>query len=149
VTVQSRSVGSRLSWLPLAAGVLLLAGCNANNAGPAASGTRVFAADVTGAAKSCSVDGPSLKDGQVTDATMKVGNDGGWCGISVAQGGKPFDAGLLTSRPTHGKVFIHKVGDVTRIDYTPDRGFVGTDTFIVKLIPGNSGFRTAVTVTGP
>ncbi|MBN8871539.1 MAG: hypothetical protein J0H67_01775 [Rhodospirillales bacterium] len=149
MTVQCRSVGSRFSWLCLAAGVLLLAGCNNMGAGPAASGARVFAADVTGAAKSCTAATPALKDGQVTETTMKVGNDGGWCGISVEKGGKPFNAGLLTGRPTHGKVFIHTVGDVTRVDYTPDRGFVGTDTFIVKLLPGSAGFRTAVTVTGP
>ena len=53
---------------------------------------------------------------------MQVGNDGGWCGITVAQDGKPYDAGLLTQAPEHGKVYIHPVGDATRIDYTPDLG---------------------------
>ena len=62
---------------------------------------------------------------------------------------KPFEAGLLTVRPRHGTVLIHEVGDDTRIDYTPDRGFAGSDTFAVKLIPGNAAIQIAVTVTGP
>jgi len=77
---------------------------------------------------------------------MKVGNDGGWCAISVARGGKAFDSSLVTARPAHGKVLVHKVGDATRIDYTPDRGYAGSDSFAVKLIPGDSSIRVAVTV---
>jgi hypothetical protein len=34
---------------------------------------------------------------------------------------------------------------VTRIDYTPNKGFVGTDAFAVKLIPGDATVRVAVT----
>jgi hypothetical protein len=44
---------------------------------------------------------------------------------------------------------IHQVGDDTRIDYTPDRGFTGTDSFAVKLIPGNAVIRITVTVVSP
>jgi hypothetical protein len=78
---------------------------------------------------------------------MTVGNDGGWCAITVTQPhGEPFDAGLLTQRPLHGKVLIHKVGDATRIDYTPDPNFTGTDSFAVSLIPGDPVIRAAVTV---
>jgi hypothetical protein len=64
-------------------------------------------------------------------------------------GTKPFDAGLLISRPSHGSVLIHEVGDDTRIDYTPDRRFAGTDAFEVKLIPGEETIKVAVTVTAP
>ena len=78
---------------------------------------------------------------------MTVGNDGGWCGITIAQSGQPYEAGLLTIRPTHGRVYIHTVGDSTRIDYTPDSGFTGADTFAVRTVPGNDLLRVAVTVT--
>jgi hypothetical protein len=81
---------------------------------------------------------------------MKTVNDGGWCGIPVHQDGpKPFGAGLLETRPAHGDVLIHEVGDDTRIDYTPDRGFAGHDAFAVKLIPGDAIIRVTVTVAPP
>jgi hypothetical protein len=73
-------------------------------------------------------------------------NDGGWCAITVTRGGKPFDSSLVTARPAHGTVLVHKVGDTTRIDYTPDRGYAGSDSFSVKLIPGDSSIRVTVTV---
>jgi hypothetical protein len=81
---------------------------------------------------------------------MTVGNDGGWCAITAEQSnGRPFGAGLLAGRPIHGKVFIHQVNGETRIDYTPDRGFRGADSFTVRLIPGDPTIRANVTVSGP
>ena len=77
---------------------------------------------------------------------MRVGNDGGWCAISVQLEGRPYAAGLLTRPPVHGSVFIHPVGGNTRIDYTPDLGFSGHDTFVVQLIPGNPVIRVDVMV---
>jgi hypothetical protein len=85
---------------------------------------------------------------------MTVGNDGGWCAISVMQpasskesGPTPYKAGLLTSRPAHGKVYVHTVGDATRIDYRPAPGYAGPDSFAVTLVPGNAVLRADVTVT--
>ena len=43
-------------------------------------------------------------------------------------------------------VYIHPVGDDTRIDYTPDLGFSGIDSFVVRLLPGNPVLRVNVTV---
>ena len=107
----------------------------------------MFAVDFAGAAKNCIVPKPALKDGETTDMIVKMGNDGGWCGITADRSGaKSFEAGLLTRRPTHGKVFIHAVGDAIRIDYTPDRSFTGSDNFAVKLIPGNTTIDAQVTV---
>jgi Bacterial Ig domain len=122
----------------------LLQGC-AQIQNPAA-GARVYAADVSGGAKSCEVEKVSPTDGQTSETTMKLANDGGWCGLSVQAGGKAFDVGLLTGRPAHGNVVIHIVGDTTRIDYTPDRGFTGNDTFTVKLVPGNAVVKLSVVV---
>ena len=102
---------------------------------------------MTGGAKSCEVPKITPASGQTTDAAIKLGNDGGWCGLPLNQPGpKPYDAGLLVDRPVHGSVLIHEVGDQTRIDYTPDRGFTGTDAFTVKLIPGNEVLRISATV---
>jgi hypothetical protein len=129
---------------------LALAGCSHPEPGPVASTARVYAADVTGAAKVCDVPKIDPVSGKGFDAAIKVTNDGGWCGIPVHQEGpKPFGAGLLEKRAAHGDVLIHEVGDDTRIDYTPDRGFAGKDAFVVKLIPGDATLHVAVTVTPP
>jgi hypothetical protein len=135
-------------WLSLAAVGLVIAGC-AQKPPPQVSTTRLYAIDQQGAAPNCKVSpNISLTAGKQTDATMAVGNNGGWCAISVAQPGPhPYNAGLLTARPAHGKVYIHTVGDNTRIDYTPDSGFAGADSFTATLLPGNAAIRVAVTVT--
>jgi hypothetical protein len=139
----------RVAWIAVLASGSLLAACS-NPAAPAGSTQRVYAADVTGAAKSCDAPGITPSSGGVTDAAIKLANDGGWCGLRIRQGGaKPFDAGLLVARPEHGSVLIHEVGDDTRIDYTPDRRFAGSDSFTVKLIPGEERIKVAVTVTAP
>jgi hypothetical protein len=146
---RDRGVWLAGGWFALAMTGLLLQGCSEAPKPEAAKqpGPRLFAADVNGGAKVC--DAPKLKPapGKPADAAMTVGNDGGWCGMTVVQAaGEPFDAGLLPQPPLHGKVLIHKVGDVTRIDYTPDQGFTGADSFVVTLIPGDAAIHTAVTV---
>jgi len=129
---------------------LVLGGCSQREAGPAGSTLRVYAADLAGAAKVCEVPAVNPVPGGGSEAPMKLANDGGWCAIRVHQDGvRPFEAGLLTKRPDHGNVLIHEVGDDTRIDYTPDRGFAGSDAFVVKLIPGNAIIQVGVTVIAP
>jgi hypothetical protein len=136
-----------LTWGALLLTGALLQGCAQTAGGAGGPGARVFAADFSGAAKSCDVPKVEPVAGQTTDAAVKMVNDGGWCGLPVRQdGSKPYDAGLLTGRPAHGNVLIHTVGNETRIDYTPDRGFAGTDGFSVKLVPGDATIRVAVTV---
>lgn len=114
---------------------------------PAPPGLPVYAADLKGGAAQCTASKPELQPGGRASATMRVGNDGGWCGISVTLNNKPYAAGLLTTRAQHGTVFIHPVGDNTRIDYTPERGYVGPDSFAVRLLPGDADLQVAVTVT--
>lgn len=130
-------------WVTLCA---LLAGC-AEKPAPPAPQARVFASDFVGGSKRCTVPAVSPVDGKETPVALSVGNDGGWCAIGVQQNRKAYAAGLLIQSPAHGKVFIHPVGDTTRIDYTPDRGFTGADAFVVKLIPGDAVLRASVTVT--
>jgi hypothetical protein len=134
-------------WLTLAATALLLQACAEKP--PAAPSVRMYASDLAGGAKNCEVGKVTPAAGQETEVAVKVGNDGGWCGIPVSTGGKPYAAGLLASPPAHGKVVIHTVGNDTRIDYTPERGFAGSDAFRVKLIPGDAIIRAAVSVGPP
>jgi hypothetical protein len=134
-------------WLTMAATALLLQACAEQRpSGPAA---RMYATDMAGAAKACVVPKVTPTAGQETPVPVKLGNDGGWCAITVSNGGSPYSAGLLTSGPAHGKVLIHTVGSDTRIDYTPERGFAGADTFAVKLIPGDAVMRASVSVGPP
>jgi hypothetical protein len=117
---------------------------------PVRSGARVYAVDVTGQAKTCEVARLSPVNGQTVDTAMKVDGNDGWCGLPLHQSdAKPYDAGLLLGRPAHGTVIIHEVGDATRVDYTPDRGYSGSDNFAVKLIPGDAVIRISVDVTRP
>lgn len=110
----------------------------------------VYAIDQAGAAQSCIVSPlkPALADGKESATTMTLANDGGWCAIAVHQDGPaPFTAGLLTTRPEHGKVFVHSVGDETRIDYTPESRFGGNDSFVVRLLPGDAVIQAAAMVS--
>jgi hypothetical protein len=139
-----------LAWLALLLTGAVLQGCGQHAATGSGSTLRVYAADLTGAAKSCDVPKITPAAGQTIEGPVKLVNDGGWCGLPVHQDGpKPFDAGLLAARPNHGTVLIHEVGDETRIDYTPDHGFAGTDSFSVKLIPGNATIHVVASVTAP
>jgi len=134
-------------WVALALTGMALQGC-AQKAPPAAEQhARLFASDFEGGAKRCIVPKLTLQAGKESPAAMRVGNDGGWCGITVAQDGQPYAAGLLEQSPGHGKVYIHPVGDDTRIDYTPELGFAGADSFVVKLLPGAPVIRVSVTVS--
>ncbi len=139
--------GRFATWLTATATAVLLQSCAAPP--PPVSTTRIFAADVAGGAKTCVAPKVSPVAGRETPVEVKVGNDGGWCGITVSNGGSPFSAGLVVADPAHGKVYIHTVGDDTRIDYTPDRGFRGTDAFTVRLIPGDATVRAGVEVAPP
>jgi hypothetical protein len=135
-------MGTRLTLTAAA----LLAGCAAPP--PPAPTARVYAADLAGGARQCTVGPLAPVAGKEVAARMTVGNDGGWCAFTVAQPGpEPYAAGLLTQGPAHGRVYIHPVGDNTRIDYTPDGGYVGPDSFIVTLLPGHAAIRATVSVT--
>ncbi|MCO6418046.1 hypothetical protein JYK14_18035 [Siccirubricoccus sp. KC 17139] len=125
----------------------LLAAC-AQQQQAAAPAARVYAVDLQGQAKNCTVPANvALSADRPAEATMSLDNDGGWCGIFVAQPGpKPFDYGTVRSRPANGRVLIRKVGDRTRVDYFPNAAFGGTDNFTVQLMPGGQELKVAVTV---
>jgi hypothetical protein len=140
-----RQPNGHAAWVALALVAVVLQGC-AKHEQPAQQHARLFASDFEGGAKTCTVPKLKLEPGKDVSADMQMGNDGGWCGITVAQDGKPYDTGLLTQLPEHGTVYIHPVGDNTRIDYTPERGFSGADSFVVRLLSGDPTLRVNVTV---
>ena len=144
-----RRIGHRSAWLAIAVTGSLLTGCAEQGTSSGATGGRVFAVDQTGGARKCDAPRPDLADGKTSEVKMTVSNDGGWCGIVALRGGRPYDSGLLPVRPDHGKLLVHRVGDITRITYTPTRGYVGQDKFTVKLIPGDAVVNVAVAVTAP
>ena len=88
-----------------------------------------------GIAKTCTPTNPDLtKPGPYT-ASIAMTNDG-WCGVfATDKDGKPFSLGLLRARPAHGRVLTQKVGNATRVEYTPENNYVGTDTFTIALRP--------------
>lgn len=133
------------SILALSAAGLLLQGCAAPK--PSGPPPRLFETDFKGAAKTCDAAKTTPVAGKTVDAAIKVGSDGGWCGLLVNNNGMPFDTQLLTARPEHGKVYVHRVGNDTRIDYTPDTGFVGGDSFTVSMLPGEAIVHGVVTTT--
>jgi hypothetical protein len=140
---------SRLALVAPLTLLAALAGCAQPMATRSSGSTaRLYANDLAGGAKLCTVPRPvNLVAGQPTDATMVVDNDGGWCGILVNQPGpKPFDMGLVSTRPQNGRLHIHKVGDNTRVDYIPNAAYGGPDAFEVRLMPGGATLRVAVTV---
>ena len=123
--------------------VLGLAACMAQPPAQQAAASG-FASDNTGKAALCTAPPVEVTDGKDSTATIATGG-GGWCGVTVTRQGKPLGAGLLTQPPRNGSVYIHLVGDATRVDYTPRAG-VAADSFAVKFIPGDEIMR--VTVTG-
>jgi hypothetical protein len=140
--------GRVAAWSVAVSAVLVAAGCTPKPPPVVAVQPRYYAVDLQGAAKSCKVPPLLMQDNRMTSTTMDVGNDGGWCAITVTRKDiGPYDAGLLTGRPEHGVVYVHTVGNDTRIDYTPNHGFAGPDNFTVTLLPGGAAIKVAVTVT--
>jgi len=123
--------------------VLALEGCNGAATTTPQSHLPVYSTDMAGKAASCTVPPVKPVADRNTPVAMTTGG-GGWCGISVQQNGAPYAAGLLTQEAHNGKVYVHSVGDDTRIDYIARPGQVGPDSFAVKLIPGNAVIQVAV-----
>ncbi len=134
---------SNIRVATLALTILALEGCA--QGGPGVQGSRlpVYQTDLAGKAASCVVSPVTPLPGKTVTATMTTGG-GGWCGIPVQLNGGPFAAGLVTQAARSGKVYIHSVGDYTRIDYTPRTATVAPDSFTVQLLPDNSVIQVSV-----
>ncbi len=142
------SAAARVSFraLAAAAGLVGLQACAPQQQQQAAApAPRIYAVDVQGRSALCDVpQRVSLAAGGPTEAAMTMDNDGGWCGIATDRAGP----GLVTAKPSNGRLHVRKVGAVTRVDYIPDRGFVGTDSFAVRLLPDQAELKVSATVQG-
>jgi hypothetical protein len=133
-----------LRALAVVAGALGLQAC-AQPQQAAAPGPRIYAVDVQGRSALCDVPQKvSLAAGRPTEAAMTLDNDGGWCGVVTDRAGP----GLVVAKPANGHLNVRKVGATTRVDYIPDRGFVGTDSFAVKLLPDQAELKVTANVQG-
>jgi len=110
------------------AAAVALSGCAAK-APPAAPAVDL---QNEGIAKTCT---PSAVDlAAPAPATIAMTNDG-WCGVVTAEkDGQPFKLGLVKTRPAHGRVYIQPVNGQTRVEYTANAGYVGSDSFAVALM---------------
>jgi len=96
------------------------------------------------AAASCNVAPFHVADGGTTDVVMAVGNDGGYCAAALTDAsGAPYDAPLVPVLPEHGTPRVVKYNGKTSVEYTPNAGFIGHDSFVVHLlVKGQSGHTT-------
>ncbi len=99
----------------------------------------------------CTVAPFHVADGGTANISMTVSNDGGFCAASLVDGaGVPFDAPLVPTRPLHGDETVVKYNGKTSIEYAAHNGYVGTDSFVVRLIirgqPGYTTLNVAVNV---
>lgn len=115
--------------LPFSAALLLAACVNKQAAAPAGPNLN------EGIAAVCNPSTPTLVPGAVAQAEMKMGNDGGWCAVRVADAGQPFVVGLVHDRPAHGRVVVRAAGNQTFLDYVPAPGYSGPDSFTTILRP--------------
>lgn len=136
----------RIQLACLSAVVLMLQACTPPALQSNAAGARRYSTDLVGKAASCTTSPVTVKDGAPNQVAMTTGG-GGWCGLGINTGGHPYSAGLLTKAPANGRVYVHAVGDETRIDYTPARAPL-PDSFTVSLIPGNATIMVAVNAPG-
>lgn len=86
-----------------------------------------------GIAKTCTPSPVDPSSGSGGSATISMTNDG-WCAIRTKdKDGKPFKFGLVKAKSQHGRILIQKIGGETRVEYTPENNYVGTDRFSVAL----------------
>jgi hypothetical protein len=85
-----------------------------------------------------------VKDGGNADVVMSLSSEGGYCAATLlTDEGVPFAAGLVPVTPLHGIPRVVRYNGKTSVEFAPQPGFVGHDSFIVKLIVhGKPGYTT-------
>ncbi len=138
----------RLTALAAVAAAIALQGCaNTPPAPPAGEDLNL------GIARSCEFTPVKLALGGTASSAITMSNDG-WCAVRVDEpDGQPFQLGLMLDRPQHGRVLIQRIGGQTRLEYTPNPGFNGSDRFTAALRPReastqDSRLQVAVNVGG-
>ncbi len=133
-------------------GVAILAGC-AEGPKPQAVAPRVMPPHVgPPLASVCHVAPFTVTDGGSASVAITMANDGGYCAARLTNAaGQPFDAPLLPAQARHGQAAVWKYDGKTSVEYAPNAGFAGTDSFVVHLKmagkPGYTTLRVSVTVS--
>jgi hypothetical protein len=95
--------------------------------------TSVAAEDLDGIASTCTPTPAQITGSAAASATIAMTNDG-WCAIRATESdGRPFLLALVRTRPEHGRVLIQPVNGKTRIEYTADPRYTGSDRFTIAL----------------
>ncbi len=96
------------------------------------------------AAQQCSVAPFSVKDGGSADVVMTLSSEGGYCAATLLnERGVPFDTWTVPVVSLHGVPRVVPYNGKTSVEYAPQPGFVGHDSFIVRLIVrGKPGYTT-------
>jgi hypothetical protein len=130
-----------------AAAVVALQGCASKPAPPP-----VPTEDLNiGISKTCTFTPVQPAAGSSVNSSLTMTNDG-WCAVRTTEAdGQPFQLGLVRQRPAHGTMLVQKLGGETRLEYTPNPGYTGTDSFTAALRPksgaADATVRVAVMVT--
>ncbi len=77
---------------------------------------------------------------------MTISNDGGWCAHRLTHNGYAFTGGNVVQQPQHGQARIRHLVNRSVIEYRSTPGYVGSDSFSVTMLPGNSTFLVDVEV---
>jgi hypothetical protein len=88
--------------------------------------------------KMCSTSdgGWSVPGGTPASGTITMSNDGGWCGqhLGVEYNETIYGGAMnLSQRPQHGQVSIVRHQGYTDVDYKPNPGYIGPDSFSVLV----------------
>ncbi len=120
--------------------VLLLQGCAEKPPTPS-----VAAEDTNeGIADNCSFSPVQPTPGGTVNATITMSNEG-WCAYRATEKpGQPYLLGLVKKRPENGELLVRQLGGESRVEYNPNPGFVGTDSFTVALRPREQGQPDAI-----
>jgi len=96
------------------------------------------------AARLCIAEGhPGAADPSTWAIT--VSSEGGRCAHSRGWGGVE-QAYEVVRSPRHGQLTQESKGGVTMVSYTPERGFIGSDSFALRYPPKNARLQYLVGV---
>ena len=92
---------------------------------------------------------PFSMDDQNPVLRVNMLNTGRYCGFTVSNDRRPAEgSGRITEQPAHGQARIRRIAGAAHIQYRPEPGFTGQDSFRATLGPGSPLFTVVATVQG-
>ena len=100
-----------------------------------------------GIAKTCTYSPVQPTPGASVEANITMTNDG-WCAFRASEKlGSAYLLGLVKQRPQHGELQIRKWNGESRVEYTANPGYTGSDRFTVALRPQGGGADATIVLT--